>query len=224
MARVQAADYAEKQGLILETAAELFASQGFNATSISMLANACGASKAWIYHYYGSKESILHALVREYAEMLHEILPEEAGLDASPEKRFRAYLSTLMNFSTVESNRNRYVHMILLRDLDSLPEPEKQDIFAILNQHTRRLTSLICRLVPDLKNAPNMSRPITMILLGATNWLPRWYDPDGPVTPEELASVIADIFLEGLKNLEFPKTLQLPQHDSPEKVPVRFAS
>ena len=202
MPRVQAADYGEKQELIMETASELFATQGFNATSMSMLAKACGASKAWIYHYYDSKESILHALMSEYAEMLNQTLPEKVDPTTTPEQRFRDFLSRLMNFSNVESNKNRNVHNILLQELRSLPKAEREQIATVLRRYARGVMDLICELAPALKTEPKMARPVTMLVLGATNWLPRWYDPNGPVSPDELASVISQVFLNGLKNID----------------------
>ena len=36
-------------------------------------------------------------------------------------------------------------------------------------------------------------------LLGALNWTPEWYSPDGPATPDELAAKLADALLGGLR-------------------------
>ena len=36
-------------------------------------------------------------------------------------------------------------------------------------------------------------------LLGMLNWILRWYSPDGEKTPEEIALLWIDIFLNGIK-------------------------
>ena len=62
MARPRSEHYPENQRLILDRAALLFAERGFGRASIAELARACDFSKAWLYHYYDSKEAILYAL------------------------------------------------------------------------------------------------------------------------------------------------------------------
>ncbi len=53
---------------ILETALELFSVKGYEATSISQIAEAVGIRKASLYSHFGSKQEILDALVREVLE------------------------------------------------------------------------------------------------------------------------------------------------------------
>lgn len=50
---------------ILEASLELFSTQGFEATSISQIADAVGIRKASLYSHYESKQAILDALVLE---------------------------------------------------------------------------------------------------------------------------------------------------------------
>ena len=53
---------------ILETALELFSVQGYEATSISQIADAVGIRKASLYSHFASKQKILDALVKESLE------------------------------------------------------------------------------------------------------------------------------------------------------------
>ena len=53
---------------ILETALELFSVKGYEATSISQIADAVGIRKASLYSHFGSKQEILDALTRELLE------------------------------------------------------------------------------------------------------------------------------------------------------------
>ena len=65
---------------ILESALDLFSVQGFEATSVSQIANAVGIRKASLYSHFENKQAILDTLVKEvlaqYAE--HSIF---AGTD-----------------------------------------------------------------------------------------------------------------------------------------------
>ncbi len=54
----------EKKNLILETALELFAENGFHATSISQIAKKAKISKGLTYNYFESKKEILDEILR----------------------------------------------------------------------------------------------------------------------------------------------------------------
>ena len=51
MPRGRAAGYDDQREMILARAAELFARSGYPATSMNQVAEACGLSKAALYHY-----------------------------------------------------------------------------------------------------------------------------------------------------------------------------
>ena len=53
---------------ILETALDLFSTQGFEATSVSQIADAVGIRKASLYSHFASKQEILDALTEQVME------------------------------------------------------------------------------------------------------------------------------------------------------------
>lgn len=53
---------------ILEAALDLFSTQGFEATSVSQIADAVGIRKASLYSHFASKQEILDALVQNVLE------------------------------------------------------------------------------------------------------------------------------------------------------------
>jgi len=55
----------QKRELIMETALELFAENGFHATSISQIAKKAGISKGLTYNYFESKVDILNEIIQE---------------------------------------------------------------------------------------------------------------------------------------------------------------
>ena len=89
----------QKRELIMETALELFAENGFHATSISQIAKKAGISKGLIYNYYASKEDLLKYLV---ADLMEEGKTMMSGSSAqSPEESLenmiRSYFEVLRN-------------------------------------------------------------------------------------------------------------------------------
>ena len=65
MARGRSASYDDQREMILDKAAQLFARRGYSATSMNQVAEACGLSKATLYHYYRDKYSLLVSIADE---------------------------------------------------------------------------------------------------------------------------------------------------------------
>ncbi|NBC82560.1 MAG: TetR family transcriptional regulator [Bacteroidetes bacterium] len=53
----------EKKKLIMDTALQLFANEGYHNTSIDQIARTAGISKGLIYNYFTSKEQLLQSLI-----------------------------------------------------------------------------------------------------------------------------------------------------------------
>ena len=75
--RQQQADARREQ--LLDVALDLFATQGFDATSTQQIAKAAGVAQGLVFHYFGSKEGLLsavlstrHAFASGMADMLTE--------------------------------------------------------------------------------------------------------------------------------------------------------
>ena len=58
--------------VIIEAALDLFSAQGFEATSVSQIADAVGIRKASLYSHFENKQAILDALVQEVLKQYEE--------------------------------------------------------------------------------------------------------------------------------------------------------
>lgn len=94
--RPSKAEAARLERHILQTAANLFATQGFAATSMEQIASACGAGKDTIYRRYPSKTALFSALM---AGLQTDVLAElEAALqqDGAALDRLRQYARAIL--------------------------------------------------------------------------------------------------------------------------------
>src|SRR5215212_8609553 len=55
----------DKQTIILQAALELIAERGFHGAPMSLVAQRAGVSAGIIYHYFASKEALIHALYHQ---------------------------------------------------------------------------------------------------------------------------------------------------------------
>jgi AcrR family transcriptional regulator len=63
-ARARQAD--QRRSELIETALRLFAERGFRATTIADIASATGTAHGLVYHYFGSKDELLEAVLDRY--------------------------------------------------------------------------------------------------------------------------------------------------------------
>ena len=79
----------KKKELILQTALELFAENGFHATSINQIAKKAGISKGLTYNYFESKNNILEEIIDQGFHQIHDFFdPNKDGILTEDELRF----------------------------------------------------------------------------------------------------------------------------------------
>ena len=65
---------------ILETAERLFAEHGYDATSLQMIADEMGLTKAAVYYHFPAKVDIRHAILMPRVQQLGTLLDEAAAI------------------------------------------------------------------------------------------------------------------------------------------------
>lgn len=87
---------------LLNTALELFAKQGFEATSTQQIATAAGVTQGLVFHYFGSKEGLLtavlssrHSFATSMADLLDEAESSQSPVETILHTLCAGWLSTL---------------------------------------------------------------------------------------------------------------------------------
>ncbi|RLQ88403.1 TetR/AcrR family transcriptional regulator [Notoacmeibacter ruber] len=194
MARAKAADHEEKRAAILQTAASIFAENGYDAASMRDLASACGVSKALIYHYYPSKEMLLSDVIGAHLEALLSAI-ETVPADGDPERRLRMATSAILdNYDEADAE-----HKLQLNALSRLPEDEQKHLRQLQRQIVTRMEQVVHALAPArLDDEPALLRPLTMSLFGMLNWFYLW-KRGGGISKEAYADMVADLFIGGME-------------------------
>ncbi len=194
MARTQAADYDERKEAIVETAAALFASQGFTGASVADLAKRCRTSKSLVYHYYESKEDILYEVMISHVRALEAAALEAVKGNEGPERKLRELAHRFMALYVGAANR----HKVLLNDLHHLPKARRAEIVAVQRGLIESVRKLLVEIEPALKRKSGASFAAAMLFFGTINWTHTWFDPQGPVSAGALAEMAVDLTLGGV--------------------------
>ena len=191
MARPQSPDYDKRREAILEAAARLYARRGVRGASVADLAAACKASKSLVYHYFPSKEDILHEVMAAHLDAL-VAAAEETTRAGTAEERLRALTLAFMRLYVDAQDSQK----VLLNELDSLPPSARAEIVGKQRRIIAAVEALLAEIRPE--TGPR-ALPLTMLFFGMINWTHNWFRPEGRISADALAAMAVDVMLGGVK-------------------------
>ena len=198
MARTQAKDHSAKREAILEAAARVFASEGFDRASMAALAQDAGISKANIYHYYDSKDALLFDLLDSHLKELRDRLAE-VNLDglAPAEKLLALCVEVLLAYQGADN-----AHRVQSAGMDHLPSDQRQILVGYQRDMVKKLSSVIAENAPDVfERDPAKLRSVTMSVFGMLNWHYMWNASADEHARRAYGAEVAKLALGGLKAL-----------------------
>lgn len=180
---------------MIDVAARVFAQRGYHATSIEDLVNATGMTKGGLYHYMASKEDLLLGVVEELMDPLLERAKETVTTPGSAESRLRALM--VLWLEHVADHRD---HMIVFsQERRTL---ERTARWREVKQSRRSFEKLLAEAIDagcrDGSFEVQDSQLALMMLLGAVNHIPQWFNPRGRLQPREIAECYCDLLVDGI--------------------------
>jgi AcrR family transcriptional regulator len=158
------------------------------------ISRALRMTKGSLYYYFKNKEEILFFCHDYSLDILLEVLDRVEAAGGTPPQKLR---------SLIES----FVHHILddLRgtamtlDFQALSAPLLRRVIAKRDRFDRGIRRLLQEGMDAGAFAPGDPKLLTFAILGAVNWIPRWFDPRGPASSEEIGRAFADYLVAGLR-------------------------
>lgn len=181
---------------IIASAVELFAEQGFDATTVQQVVDRAQVTKGALYHYFDAKDDLLyeiyHALIGAQTTALEQI----AAAGGTPAETVRAILVDVVG-TTVDRLNEATVFYHEAHKLD----PERHAAF---RADRRRYHEGFRRVIEDGQAGGDFATSVpadtvVQIAMGVVNQLPVWYRPDGAKTPAQLGNEISDFVLAALR-------------------------
>lgn len=196
MARSRANDYDNKRQAILDRSAELFSAHGYDRASMNKIAEACGVSKANLYHYYKDKEGLLFDVIRFHLEELLEVVETADDPGAPAEARLRGLVAALLEaYRDADSQHN-----VQISSMRFLPQERQTELKRMERDLVTVFSSAIAGVAPHLKGT-KMLTPVTMSLFGMVNWHYLWFKSTGSVSRAEYADLVTRLIVDGARNV-----------------------
>ncbi len=186
-------DPATKREAVLRTAAELFLEKSYSRTSMNDVADRLHITKPALYHYFQNKEEILIECYRLGVGLIEEILNEIAGQSGDGLQKVEAFIHSYAGVMT-----RKFGRCVMRLDEGDLTREARAEVRAYKKKIDRRLRSFIQEGIEDGSIASCDSKIAAFSIAGALNWICMWYEPDGALSAEEIASQFARTFTRGL--------------------------
>lgn len=177
---------------ILHAALRAFRSGGYHATTLDDIALQLGVRKTALYHYFPDKEALLYACHREGLE-------EVAGIIAAARRRgscaeqlayaIREHVRVMTD--TLEGSS-------LAFEVTALSTPHQAEVIAARDRYEQALRDIVRRGIAAGEFRPVNAKLAVFAILGAINWIARWYSARGSVQSPELGAQFADHLVRGL--------------------------
>jgi len=180
---------------LLNVATRLFARHGFEGTSVQDIVDAAGVTKGAMYHYYDSKDDLLYEVYHQVLSMQLSHLEQIAAGPGTPEQRLRAAAADVVQASL--DNLDDLI--VFFRSLHMLPDDKQAQVRAERRRYHNRFKELVDEGVAAGTFRADISSDIVVhYFLSVVNQLGSWYKPDGPLSPDQVGDLFAELLIGGL--------------------------
>ena len=183
----------QRREAILQSVASVLRNSSMSSITMEDIASELGITKGNLYYYFKNKQDILFHCHMRSMEISLEALDVAQAHGGTPAQKLRVLLIGHIRTSLQDGFGGR-----LQTDLEDM-RPDQRKLYVRkrdeLEQGVRRLIEEGIRRgefeCPNVKIAG-------FAILGAINWMPKWYRPNGRYSPAQIAEEMVDYFMRGL--------------------------
>ena len=181
---------------VLDAAVELFATQGYDATSVAQVIDRAGLTKGGFYHHFASKDALLYEVYGDLITRQLAAMDEILARDLPRDQTLRLLIGDLVESTAGSAQRA----LVFWREMHRLGDARTEEYRAA----RRRYHDAVQRLIKQGQDAGEFStvasaETVTFTIFGLINELPLWYRPSGRKRPGQIATELADFVLAGLE-------------------------
>lgn len=178
---------------VINTSAEIFASEGYRKSTLTTVADKLGVSKPALYYYVKNKHHILWLIFEEIMEKYISSAKDAIINETDPKIKMQILIE---NHAHCLFN-NKSLSIIFQREQSELNPEEHKILKAHLHEYNRIFTAVHREGINKGIFKELDSRIIVMCIFGMINWTYQWYDDKGPLPKEEIINVYMKMIEEG---------------------------
>jgi AcrR family transcriptional regulator len=178
---------------ILKSAAAAFRRRGYHGASVDEIASALDMTKGNLYYYFQNKEEILFACHDYSLDELLTLMDHVRADSTRPDEKLRALILAFIHMMLDELQATA-----LTLDSQALSPPLMKRIIAKRDRFDHGLREIIQEGIDSGLFRPGDPKMIGFAIMGAVNWITKWFDPAGPMTSADIGQRFADYLVGGL--------------------------
>ncbi len=178
---------------ILQVAAACFGEHGYRATTLETVAERLGISRVTLYRYCPSKEELLIRVFERSIAIFQRGLQQICAQDIPPEEKVRQIIRHQVRLMA----DHRDFLSVFFSEESHLPADMAQRARAERRTYDSLIEGVIQEGVDAGRLAPFPPKLLSFALLGMCNWMYQWYQPDGPLSADEVARIFIAIVEHG---------------------------
>ena len=188
-------DAQQRYQAILESAARVICARGYDGASMQEIAEACGMTKAGLYHHIETKEKLLLAIMNYGMDLFEKQVISQVIDIADPLERLKACM--VKNIKLVTSGSSKEV-TIILHEHNTLTGHARKEINARKKKYVRFLEAAVTEGIKRGQIRRVNPTLAAFSFLGTVLWTYKWFRHDGELSEEQVANGMVDLFFRGL--------------------------
>lgn len=178
-----------KRLAVLREAAASFNLRGYHGTSMNEIALSLGVTKAALYHYFPTKNALLAACFEHAMEKAFGSLERARRQGRNGRERLVLTIAGYVTELLDELNC-----CVVLMEEHALEPADRAELVRERDRFERALRGLVREGIADGSVAPCDPKLAIFVILGAMNWVPKWFKSSGAWKPRQLTAALSQIF------------------------------
>ena len=181
---------------ILKAAATCFNQKGFSGTSLKDVSRHLGLTDAALYYYVKNKEELVYQCYLRAAELGREAMDQ--GIQEGTNGFDKAYRYIAYHVEIMVGERGP---VAIMSEIPSLKRSHRNEILEVSRRHSLGFERILEEGIADASIAPCNVRMTGNAIMGAINWIPKWFHGDRKMAGQ-IQKEFPDILTVGLRPIK----------------------
>lgn len=179
---------------LIRVATQCFSERGYQNTTLEDIVSQVNISRVTFYTYFESKEALLKAIFERASATYQQGLEEILAQPLSCQEKLRQAVA----FQVASVTNEQPLARIFFREEANVPRDTAELVAATQRRRDRLLEKEFEKGIRSGEVINENPRLLMHAFVGMCNWLYQWYQPEGPVTPDEIVWVFTRVLESGL--------------------------
>lgn len=185
----------ERRQQLINIGRSLFASKGFDATSVEEIASTAGVTKPVVYEHFGGKEGLYAVVVDR--EVLRLVTTISDSLSSTEHPRLLVENTALTLLDYIDKHEDGF--RVLVRDAPS--EHSAGSYSSVIGDVANKVEHLLAKRFADAEIDAKWAPLYAQMLVGLIAQIGQWWLEERAFTKEVVAAHVVNLTWLGLRNL-----------------------